>query len=59
MSFSAIRFFILDMDGTFYLGEQLLPGCSRIFTKLILKQDKDFCFLDNTLSHSSTFLCQN
>ena len=35
MSFSAIRFFILDMDGTFYLGEQLLPGAREFFTNYL------------------------
>ncbi|NLY05037.1 HAD-IIA family hydrolase [Candidatus Sordicultor fermentans] len=57
MSFSAIRFFILDMDGTFYLGEQLLPG-AREFLQIISEQDKDFCFLTNNSSHSSTFYAQ-
>ncbi len=57
MDFSAIRFFILDMDGTFYLGEQLLPGAQE-FIKNISEQGKDFCFLTNNSSHNSTFYTQ-
>ncbi|HQE25881.1 MAG TPA: hypothetical protein PKZ70_07690, partial [Candidatus Atribacteria bacterium] len=57
MDFSAIRFFILDMDGTFYLGEQLLPGAQE-FIQTISEQGKDFCFLTNNSSHNSTFYTQ-
>ena len=57
MNFSAIRFFILDMDGTFYLGNRLLPGAKE-FLQIISEQGKDFCFLTNNSSHSSIFYAQ-
>ncbi len=44
-----IRCFLLDMDGTFYLGERLLPGAAR-FIDLLKAQGKDFLFLTNNSS---------
>ncbi|MGI5959463.1 MAG: HAD-IIA family hydrolase [Massiliimalia sp.] len=47
-----IRLFLLDMDGTFYLGKTLLPG-SKDFVEQ-LKQDtaRQFVFLTNNSSKS-------
>jgi HAD superfamily hydrolase (TIGR01457 family) len=46
-----VRGFLLDMDGTFYMGERLLDGSLR-FIQTIRSQDKDFLFLTNNSSKS-------
>ncbi|MGZ6317175.1 MAG: HAD-IIA family hydrolase [Anaerolineales bacterium] len=46
---SAIRCFLLDMDGTFYLGDRLLEGALR-FIDLLRAQGKQFLFLTNNSS---------
>ena len=43
------RAFLLDMDGTFFLGERLLPGALD-FIALLRQQDKPFLFLTNNSS---------
>lgn len=48
-SLTNIRYFLLDMDGTFYLGNQLLEGAID-FIHLLNKQGKDFIFLTNNSS---------
>lgn len=48
----AVRCFLLDMDGTFYLGERLLEGALR-FIDVIQSQGKDFLFLTNNSSKDS------
>ena len=47
-----VRCFLLDMDGTFYLGEQLLEGASR-FIDVLQGQGRDFLFLTNNSSRDS------
>ena len=44
--------FLLDMDGTFYLGDQLLPG-ALAFIELIRARGQEFIFLTNNSSRSS------
>ncbi len=44
-----IKFFLLDMDGTFYLGETLINGAAE-FLETIKKQGKDFVFITNNSS---------
>jgi len=47
--------FLLDMDGTFYLGDELLPGALR-FIEVIRRQGGDFLFLTNNSSqHSESY----
>jgi 4-nitrophenyl phosphatase len=46
---SMVRGFLLDMDGTFYLGDQLLEGALR-FIDLLHDQKKEFLFLTNNSS---------
>jgi 4-nitrophenyl phosphatase/NagD protein len=41
--------FLLDMDGTFYLGEQLLEGALR-FIEVLEQQHKQYLFLTNNSS---------
>lgn len=46
-----VRCFLLDMDGTFYLGEALLPGALD-FIDVLRRQGRDFLFLTNNSSRS-------
>lgn len=46
-----VRCFLLDMDGTFYLGEALLPGALE-FIEVLRRQGRDFLFLTNNSSRS-------
>lgn len=46
---SKIKCYLLDMDGTFYLGEELIDG-SMDFLYTIKAQGKDFLFLTNNSS---------
>lgn len=45
----AVRGFLLDMDGTFYLSDRLLDGALR-FIEVLRRQDKQFLFLTNNSS---------
>ncbi len=45
------RCFLLDMDGTFYLGDQLIEGALR-FIDTIQRQGRDFVFLTNNSSRN-------
>ena len=47
-----VRCFLLDMDGTFYLGEQLLDGALR-FIEVLRQQGREFLFLTNNSSKDS------
>ena len=49
---SMVRGFLLDMDGTFYLGDQLIEGALR-FIDLLHDQKKEFLFLTNNSSKHS------
>lgn len=51
-SLKHVRCFLLDMDGTFYLGEQLLEGALR-FIDVLNQQGRDFLFLTNNSSKDS------
>jgi 4-nitrophenyl phosphatase len=44
-----VRCFMLDMDGTFYLGERLLEGALE-FIETLRSQNKQFIFLTNNSS---------
>jgi HAD superfamily hydrolase (TIGR01457 family) len=43
------RFYLLDMDGTFYLGDRLIEGALE-FIATLERQGKDFLFLTNNSS---------
>lgn len=47
-----VRCFLLDMDGTFYLGNVLLPG-SLEFIEAVRRSGRDFLFLTNNSSRSA------
>ena len=51
-SLSQVRCFLLDMDGTFYLGEQLLEGALK-FIDVLHQRGCDFLFLTNNSSRDS------
>ena len=46
---SSVECFLLDMDGTFNLGDRLLPGSLR-FVEALKKQSKGYLFLTNNSS---------
>ena len=50
-TFNDIKCFIVDMDGTFYLGEELLPGALQ-FADAIEKTGRRFFFFTNNSSHN-------
>lgn len=52
-----IRCFMLDMDGTFYLGERILPG-SLDFIQRLRDTGRDFLFLTNNSSHNARYYVQ-
>lgn len=53
-SLDQVRMFLLDMDGTFYLGNQIIPG-SLEFIQKVRETGRDFLFLTNNSSHNSQF----
>ena len=54
MNLSDVKCFLLDMDGTFYLGGQLIEG-SLDFIDRALATGRDYMFLTNNSSHNSAF----
>lgn len=49
-----IRCFLLDMDGTFYLGNNIIEGSLSFIDKLN-ETGRDFLFLTNNSSHNAPF----
>lgn len=52
-----VKCFLLDMDGTFYLGDILLPG-SIEFIEAVKRSGRDFLFLTNNSSRSADYYVQ-
>lgn len=48
--FADVKCYIVDMDGTFYLGDELLPGALR-FAEAVKNKGKRFFFFTNNSSH--------
>lgn len=46
-----LQLFVLDLDGTFYLGNRILPGAEE-FLRAVRQTGKDFLFFTNNSSHS-------
>lgn len=46
-----VRLFVLDMDGTFYLGEDIIPG-SLEFLERVKEAGRDFLFFTNNSSRT-------
>ena len=49
-----VKCFLLDMDGTFYLGGKIIEG-SLDFIKKVQETGRDFLFLTNNSSHNAKF----
>ena len=54
MTLSDVKCFLLDMDGTFYLGDRLIEG-SLEFIDRVRATGRDFMFLTNNSSHNASF----
>ena len=48
-----IRLFVLDMDGTFYLGENIIEGALD-FVKKVKETGRDFVFFTNNSSKNGS-----
>lgn len=53
MSLKNIECFLLDMDGTIYLGNELIPGAKE-FLKTIKEKGKQYIFLTNNSSKNKS-----
>lgn len=49
-----LKLFLVDQDGTVFLGEQLLPGAARFFA-LLERTGKHFLFLSNNSSQDAGY----
>lgn len=54
MTLQDVKCFLLDMDGTFYLGNNLIDGSLDFINKL-RATGRDFLFLTNNSSHNADF----
>ena len=54
MDLSDVKCFLLDMDGTFYLGDKIIEG-SLEFIDRVLATGRDYLFLTNNSSHNAAF----
>lgn len=54
MTLKDVKLFLLDMDGTFYLGNRLIEG-SLDFIQRVQETGRDFLFLTNNSSHNAAF----
>ncbi len=54
MTLQDVKCFLLDMDGTFYLGNNLIEG-SLDFIEKVRPPGRDFLFLTNNSSHNADF----
>lgn len=57
MRLQDVKCFLLDMDGTFYLGNNIIPG-SLEFIQKVRETGRDFLFLTNNSSHNAPFYVQ-
>ena len=49
--FERTKYFIIDMDGTFYLGDTLIPGADECLRRIV-KSGRDYFFFSNNSSNS-------
>ena len=54
MTLNDVKCFLLDMDGTFYLGGELIEG-SLEFIDRVRTTGRDYLFLTNNSSHNAAF----
>ncbi|MEN3184533.1 MAG: hypothetical protein ABDK93_06005, partial [Atribacterota bacterium] len=52
-----IKVFLSDMDGTFCLGNRLLPGALR-FAEVLKRRGRRLYFLTNNSSHRAAFYAE-
>lgn len=52
-----VRLFLLDMDGTFYLGDRIIDGALDFIAR-VRETGRDFLFLTNNSSHNADFYVQ-
>ena len=57
MTLKDVKCFLLDMDGTFYLGDRIIEG-SLAFIERVLATGRDYLFLTNNSSHNADFYVQ-
>jgi len=57
MTLQDVKCFLLDMDGTFYLGGELIEG-SLDFIEKVLSSGRNYMFLTNNSSHNAQFYVQ-
>ena len=57
MTLQDVKCFLLDMDGTFYLGDELIDG-SLEFIDRVLATGRDYMFLTNNSSHNANYYVQ-
>ena len=54
--FERTEYFVVDLDGTFYRGEQPIPGAADCLRR-IEETGKNYCFFSNNSSHSVAQIC--
>ena len=52
-----IKTFLLDLDGTFYLGDHILPGSLR-FIEVLRQTGRDFFFVTNNSSKNASYYAE-
>ena len=57
MELRDVKCFLLDMDGTFYLGDKIIEG-SLEFIEKVRATGRDYLFLTNNSSHNAGFYIQ-
>ena len=57
MELRDVKCFLLDMDGTFYLGDKIIEG-SLEFIEKVRATGRDYLFLTNNSSHNAGFYVQ-
>ncbi len=57
MELKDVKTFLLDMDGTFYLGDKIIEG-SLDFIKKVEETGRNYMFLTNNSSHNADFYVQ-
>ena len=50
--FENVKYYVADLDGTVYLGNELIDGAKEFFD-LVKENGKDFYFLTNNSSNNS------
>ena len=54
-----VKLFVLDMDGTVYLGDQLIEGALDFIREVDASEDRDFIFLRTMLLVSLQFMLKS